>query len=379
MKKIRIALIFGGRSGEHEVSLISARSFIEALDPARFTVIPVGITQEGLWLAGPGILEELEKRADFLPKGKPGPPTTDISPATPMPEPAGETANLPQPFAEADVVFPLIHGTYGEDGCLQGLFELADLPYVGAGVLGSALAMDKLAAKAVLTAAGLPLGSYLGLTRAELEADLEGVKIRIEAKLTYPLFVKPANLGSSVGITKVHDASELATACKLAASYDRRIIVEKGIEGREIECAVLGNDSPEASVPGEIVPAREFYDYDAKYVEDSRLLIPAPLTHAQTTEARRLALEAFTALDISGMSRVDLFLERATERFLVNEVNTIPGFTPISMYPKLWVASGLSYNDLVARLVELALERHRDRRRTRRSYDSSKSKGREKI
>ncbi len=378
MEKIRIALVFGGRSGEHEVSLTSARSFIEALDPARFTVIPVGVTQEGLWLAGPGILAELESRVGLLPKGVTDPPPADISPATPLPEPAGATVNAPKSFTEADVVFPLIHGTYGEDGCLQGLFELADLPYVGAGVLGSALAMDKLAAKAVLTAAGLPVGPHLGLTRAGLEADPEGVKIRIEAKLTYPLFVKPANLGSSVGITKVHDASELATAYAFAASYDRRIIVEQGIEGREIECAVLGNDSPEASVPGEIVPAREFYDYDAKYVEDSRLLIPAPLTTAQTTEAKRLTLAAFKALDVSGMARVDLFLERGTGRFLISEVNTIPGFTPISMYPKLWAASGLGYNELVARLVELALERHRDRRRTRRSYDSSVPKGKEK-
>jgi D-alanine-D-alanine ligase len=249
---------------------------------------------------------------------------------------------------------------------------------VGSGVLGSALAMDKLAAKAVLSAASLPLGPYLGLTRAELEADPAGVTRRIEAALDYPLFVKPANLGSSVGITKVHGPSELAEALGLAASYDRRVIVEAGLDAREIECAVLGNDAPEASLPGEILPAREFYDYDAKYVEDSELVIPAPLTDGQTAEARRLAVAAFKALDVSGMARVDLFLERASGRFCVNEVNTIPGFTPISMYPKLWVASGLSYNDLVSRLVELALERHRDRRRTRRSYDSPGASGKGK-
>ena len=377
MKKIRIALVFGGRSGEHEVSLTSARSFIEALDPDRFTVIPVGITREGRWLAGPGILEKLESRVDFLPRrGKD--PNTGLTQATPLPEPIDETADPPAPFAEADVVFPLVHGTYGEDGCLQGLFELADLPYVGAGVLGSALAMDKLAAKAVLVAAGLPVGPHLGLTRAELEADPTGVVRKIETALNYPLFVKPANLGSSVGITKVHGPSELAQALELAASYDRRIIVEGGLDAREIECAVLGNDSPEASVPGEILPAREFYDYDAKYVEDSELLIPAPLTTDQTAEARRLAVTSFKALDVSGMARVDLFLERATGRFYINEVNTVPGFTPISMYPKLWVASGLNYNDLVSRLVELALERHRDRRRTRRSYDSPRAKGKGK-
>jgi D-alanine-D-alanine ligase len=378
MKKIRIALVFGGRSGEHEVSLTSARSFIEALDPERFQIIPVGITKQGRWLAGPRILEELENRADFLPKGRPDPPPADVTSATPLPEPVGGTANPPRPFAEADVVFNLIHGTYGEDGCLQGLFELADLPYVGAGVLGSALAMDKLAAKAVLAASGLPVGPYLGLTRAELETNPEEARGRIEARIEYPLFVKPANLGSSVGVTKVHDQSELAAALELAASFDRRIIVEQAVEGREIECAVLGNDDPEASVPGEILPAREFYDYDAKYVEDSELLIPAPLTTAQAAEVRRLAVAAFKALDVAGMARVDLFLERATDRLLINEVNTIPGFTPISMYPKLWVASGLSYNDLVARLVELALERHRDRHRTRRSYDGGGPKGKEK-
>ncbi len=377
MKKIRIALVFGGRSGEHEVSLTSARSFIEALDPERFTIIPVGITKRGRWLAGPGILEMLESRVDFLPHaGKKADP--DVTSATPLPEPIGDTADPASPFAGADVVFPIVHGTYGEDGCLQGLFELAEVPYVGAGVLGSALAMDKLAAKAVLSAAGLPLGPYRGLTRAELEADPSGVARKIEAALSYPLFIKPANLGSSVGITKVHGPSELAGALALAAAYDRRVIVEAGLDAREIECAVLGNDAPEASVPGEILPAREFYDYDAKYVEDSELLIPAPLTPDQTAEARRLAVAAFKALDVSGMARVDLFLERASERFYVNEVNTIPGFTPISMYPKLWVASGLDYNDLVSRLVELALERHRDRRRTRRSYDSSESSGKGK-
>jgi D-alanine-D-alanine ligase len=377
MKKIKIALVFGGRSGEHEVSLTSARSFIEALDPDRFTVIPIGITKRGRWLAGPGILEKLESRVDFLPRhGKKADP--DVTPATPLPEPADEPGALPAPFAEADVVFPLVHGTYGEDGCLQGLFELADLPYVGAGVLGSALAMDKLAAKAVLSAAGLPVGPHLGLTRAELEENPSEVARKIEAALAYPLFVKPANLGSSVGITKVHGPRELAKALELAASYDRRVIVEGGLDAREIECAVLGNDAPEASVPGEILPAREFYDYDAKYVEDSELLIPAPIPPDRTAEARRLAVAAFKALDVSGMARVDLFLERASGRLYVNEVNTIPGFTPISMYPKLWVASGLGYNDLVARLVELALERHRDRRRTRRSYDSPGKKGKGK-
>ncbi|HDR06520.1 MAG TPA: D-alanine--D-alanine ligase, partial [Candidatus Coatesbacteria bacterium] len=257
MKKIKIALVFGGRSGEHEVSLTSARSLIEALDPARFTIIGVGITKEGRWLTGPRILDELESRAAFLPqRGRKAPPA-DISPATPLPVPADETDALPAPFAEADVVFNLVHGSFGEDGCLQGLFELAELPYVGAGVLGSALAMDKLAAKAVLAAAGLPVGPHLGLTRAELEENPEPVKARIEAALAYPLFVKPANLGSSVGITKVHGPSDLVQALELAAAYDRRIIVEEGIDGREIECAVLGNDAPEASLPGEILPARE--------------------------------------------------------------------------------------------------------------------------
>ncbi|MBU0492343.1 MAG: D-alanine--D-alanine ligase, partial [Chloroflexi bacterium] len=268
-----------------------------------------------------------------------------------------------------DVAFPVLHGPYGEDGTMQGLLELADIPYVGAGVLGSALGMDKIAMKAAFAQHDLPIVPFLALKRKDWERDPEAMLDRVAARFGYPCFVKPANLGSSVGITKAHDRDELRAALALAAAYDRKMLAEESIDAREIECSVLGNDDPIASVPGEVIPSREFYDYAAKYVdEDSELLIPAPIGDERTRQVRELAVRAFLALDLAGMARVDFFLERGTDRLYLNEVNTIPGFTSISMYPKLWAASGVSYTELITRLIELALERHADKQRSRTSY-----------
>jgi D-alanine-D-alanine ligase len=350
-KRIRVGVIFGGRSGEHEVSLRSAESIMRSLDPARYDVVPLGITPEGHWLApasSTALLPAGKAIEAVLKEGKP---------MTLAPEPRAEGV--------VDVFFPIVHGTYGEDGTLQGLLELAGVPYVGAGVLGSAVGMDKDVMKRLLREAGLPVGDYW-VTRAR---DVESFAKEFSAALPYPVFVKPANLGSSVGITKVHNAGELAAGLALAAQFDRKIVVEKGIDAREIELSVLGNDELRASIPGEIVPAREFYDYQAKYIDDdSRLLIPAPLTDEQVREAQDLAIRSFRALECSGMARVDLFLERPTGRFLVNEINTLPGFTSISMYPKLWEASGLPYSSLLDRLIELALERNAEKKRLKTKY-----------
>jgi len=359
LKKLSIALVFGGRSGEHEVSLTSAHSFLAALDRERFTVTQIGVSRSGRWFTGDGALFHLitEANQSLLPaelRDEAGNASNgEVSPLALTPEP--KAAGL---LSQVDAVFPLIHGTTGEDGCLQGLLELAELPYVGSGVLGSALAMDKPMTKSVLRDAGLPIAPYQTVLRSRLRSNPTAVQDDIEQNLRYPLFIKPANLGSSVGISKVHDRSELLDGLTLAANHDRRIIVEQGLDCREIECAVLGNDNPEVAPPGEIKPAGEFYDYDSKYIEDSGLLIPAPLTPEQAAEAKRVAKAAFLALDLAGMARVDLFLEKSSGRFFINEVNTIPGFTPISMYPKLWQNAGLTYNDLIARLVELAQQRH---------------------
>jgi D-alanine-D-alanine ligase len=328
MKRIRVGVIFGGRSGEHEVSLRSAESILNAIDRQKYDVVPIPISHEGHW-------EPFTLSAD--PSIEPG----------------------------VDVVFPIVHGTYGEDGTIQGLFELANIPYVGAGVLGSAVGMDKDVMKRLLRDAGLPIVDYWNVRKQELDSFL---KANISS-LPYPVFVKPANLGSSVGITKVHAAEELPAALQTAAEYDRKIVVEQGVDAREIELSVLGNDDPVASVPGEIIPAREFYDYKAKYVDDdSRLLIPAPLSEIQKNEAQRLAIAAFKALECSGMARVDLFLEKPSGKFYVNEINTLPGFTSISMYPKLWEASGIAYPKLIDRLITLALERHAEKNKLRTKY-----------
>jgi D-alanine-D-alanine ligase len=350
-KKTRVGVIFGGRSGEHEVSLRSAESLIRALDTSKYDVVPIAVTHEGRWLSPKNSVAMLpagEAIQQALTKGEP---------LAMPPEPRND--------GPVDVLFPIVHGTYGEDGTIQGFLELADIPYVGAGVLGSAVGMDKDVMKRLLREAGLPVGDFW-VTRSR---NIEQFQREVGPSLPYPVFVKPANLGSSVGISKAHNAAELPAALALAAEFDRKLVIEKGIDAREIEISVLGNDDLEASVPGEIVPAREFYDYQAKYVsDDSRLLIPAPLDANQVVAAQDTAMRAFRALECSGLARVDLFLERPTGKFFVNEINTLPGFTSISMYPKLWEASGLPYASLVDRLIELAIERHAEKKKLRTKY-----------
>jgi D-alanine-D-alanine ligase len=351
MKKIRVGVIFGGRSGEHEISLRSAESVLRSLDPSKYEVVPIGITHEGKWLSSRNAMALL-------------PPKEAIETTLAKGEPSAISAE-PGSRGIVDVIFPVLHGTYGEDGTIQGLLDLANVPYVGAGVLGSAIGMDKDVMKRLFRAANLPVGDFWTI----LKKDIGSFISSHSGSLPYPVFVKPANLGSSVGITKVHHAAELGAALKTASEFDRKIVIEKGIDAREIEIAVLGNDDPMASIPGEIIPSREFYDYEAKYAsEDSRLLIPAPLSPEQTAEAQRLAISTFKTLEGSGLGRVDLFLDRGTGKFYVNEINTMPGFTSISMYPKLWEASGVPYSELIDRLIALALERHAEKNNLRTRY-----------
>jgi D-alanine-D-alanine ligase len=350
MPRTRLAILYGGRSAEHQVSVVSARSVMEALDPDRFEVVPIAITRAGAWL---------------LPDRSPLELTASDG-ALPEVEAAGtELAVRPeQGVGGVDVVFPILHGPFGEDGTVQGLFELADLPYVGSGVLASALAMDKAMAKVVLAQAGLPQAPYLVAPERDWRADPDRVAAEVEGRLAYPVFTKPARLGSSIGISKVKTPDRLAAGLADAFAHDTKALVEQGIVARELECGVLGNDAPEASVVGEVVPGHEFYDFEAKYLDESlKLEIPAPVPGAVRERVRELSLRAFQALDCEGLARVDFFYEEATGRVLLNEVNTIPGFTPKSMFPMLWGASGLSYPDLVARLVDLAVERHAARRR----------------
>lgn len=364
---VTIALLFGGRSGEHEVSLMSARSVLSVLDRARYNVVEIGITHEGAWLTGKNVLAAFEQ-------GNIG----SLLPVTLHPDSTrpglyvihnGDGREILEKLADVDVYFPVLHGSYGEDGSLQGLFEMADVAYVGAGVLGSSVGMDKGVFKNVMRAQGIPVVESIIALRSEIENDMESVIRRAEAISNYPLFVKPANLGSSVGVTKCRTRSDLAEGLMDAAQYDRRILVERGVpQAREIEISVLGNDAPQASLAGEIIPGADFYSYDAKYVLDTSVpIIPAALTEAQAAQAQEYAIRAFQAVDACGMARVDFFVSQTGEVFL-NEINTIPGFTKISMYPKLWEASGLAYPELVNRLVELALERKTDRDRTVRAY-----------
>lgn len=365
-KKLRIGVLFGGRSGEHEVSLLSATSILKAIDRRKFEVVPIGIAKSGQWLRG--------EAAGALLAG------SSVSPAIELEASVSATELIPRPNALAgavDLVFPVLHGTFGEDGTMQGLLELADLPYVGSGVLGSAAGMDKDAMKKLFAAAGLPQTPHVTLLRSEWRADPRRCLRLTERALAYPLFVKPANLGSSVGISKVKSRAEFAAAMDLAATFDRKLVVEQGVGGpgakpRELEVAVLGNDAPEASVVGEIVPAKEFYDYEAKYrlkgPDESVCIIPAKLTAGQQKRIRGMALSAFRACDGSGLARVDFLMEpaaagRAPGIFL-NEINTMPGFTSISMYPKLWQASGLGYRELITRLIELGMERHAEKQAT---------------
>ena len=363
-RKLRIGIVFGGRSGEHEVSVASARSIMAAINREQYDIVPIAIARTGQWLAG------IEPQALMAPGDSA--PDDEAAEASTALDLAG-FALLPQvqaaptggqSLADVDVIFPVLHGTYGEDGALQGMLEMAGLPYVGCGVLGSALGMDKEKAKLIFHAAGLPTVPGVVVQRRDFERDAEGAVREIAEAFGYPVFVKPANLGSSVGVSKAHDEVELHAALALAARYDRKIVVERAINCREVECAVLGNDDPQASVVGEIVPSKEFYDYEAKYLDGaSQLIIPAHIPDATAADIRRMAVAAFRALDLTGLARVDFFLDRDTGEVYLNEVNTLPGFTEISMYPKLWEASGLPYPQLIDRLIALALERHADRTR----------------
>jgi D-alanine-D-alanine ligase len=361
-KKLRIAILFGGRSGEHEVSLNSAASVIAALDPARYDVVPIGITKNGRWLAGSSAQKLLP---DVLRDGQRVMLGADPGVGALVPLDNNQGAAL-----HVDVVFPVLHGTYGEDGTVQGLLELADLPYVGSGVIGSAVGMDKDMQKRLFLQAKLPVADFLAVTRARWEREPEKVRREIEKKFRYPVFVKPATLGSSVGMTKAHNRAELEKALNFAAEFAQKLVIEKTIRGREIELSVLGNEQARASIPGEIVPHREFYDYEAKYLEEgTRLIIPAKLSKSQIKRFQELAVRAFHSVEALGLARVDFFLEHRTGRIFLNEINTIPGFTSISMYPKLWEASGLSYRALLDELIELALAQHREKQRTKFTID----------
>ena len=392
-KKLRVGVLFGGRSGEHEVSLLSAASILKAIDRKKFDVVPIGITKEGRWLSAAdahGLLEgDKSVIARHLRAGDP-----DATPGAKLlhegmptlmaPEPASAAGSSPGALkrrladqsSALDVVFPVLHGTFGEDGTIQGLFELAGIAYVGSGVLGSSAGMDKDVMKRLFAHAGLPIVKHATVLRSEWEASPRKTIAKIETVLQYPLFVKPANLGSSVGITKAHDRKELGPALSLAARYDRKLVIEQGVGGRksrarELEVAVLGNDMPKASVVGEIIPGKEFYDYEAKYLSEGSVpVIPAKITREQSRRIREMAVAAFRACDLAGMARVDFLMEPyGNERIYLNEVNTLPGFTQISMYPKLWEASGLKYRDLITRLIELALERQGEKERNRYSRE----------
>ncbi len=381
MTRLRIGVIYGGRSGEHEVSCASAAAIVAHLDPARYDIIPIHIGKDGRWRIATALPSATSAAAVLEGTAGGTTPGEESAPeALMVAHPGRETiltlqrtgAGSEPPVVGGlglDVIFPVLHGPYGEDGTVQGLLELANVPYVGAGVLGSAVGMDKAVMKVLFAARGLPVAPYLVLRDYEWERDQAGWTARVERELGYPVFVKPANLGSSVGISKARSGTELVEAMTAALQFDRKIVVEAAVpEAREIECAVLGNDDPIASVPGEIVPSREFYDYEAKYLDDgSELLIPAPLSPEAAREIQHLSLEAFRAVDGAGLSRVDFLVSRTTGATFINEVNTLPGFTTVSMYPKLWGATGVTFTELLDRLIALALERHVAKQRLRTS------------
>ena len=386
MKKLRVGVIYGGRSGEHEVSVASAASIIKHLDRSRYEPVPIRIEKDGRWtladkaptaISAADVIEHV--RLEAARPSRPGREAHLVAHSgedTMLAIERGDGSAGADGIGAAtvtgvglDVIFPVLHGPFGEDGTVQGLLELANVPYVGAGVLGSAVGMDKAVMKTLFVARDLPVGPYLVILRPEWNQNAGAIRARIAGELGYPVFVKPANLGSSVGISKVKSAAELGEAMELALQFDRKIVVEAAIpNAREIECAVLGNDDPQASLPGEIVPSREFYDYEAKYLDQgSKALIPAPLTASQVNEVQRLSIAAFRAVDGAGMSRVDFLIAGETGELYLNEVNTIPGFTTISMYPKMWEASGVSYTELIDRLIALALERHAEKQQLRTS------------
>lgn len=363
-KKLKIIVLFGGKSGEHQVSLNSAKSVLQAIDRSRYIVQTIGISQEGRWYWGAHPDDLLNKD---LPTSNSFPPVTLVHDPNDPHFMALDGTQLPD-NGKFDLVFPVLHGPNGEDGTLQGLLELANVPYVGCGVLGSSLGMDKDRMKAVFAHAGLPQANYLTFLRSEYKNSPESCIQKVGQTLGYPCFVKPANLGSSVGISKAHDSAELQEAFEVASSYDRKIVIEENITGREIEVSILGNDFPEASFPGEILPAKEFYDYEAKYNNaGSRLIIPALLPEALSNQLRQMAIQAFLAVEASGLSRVDFFVT-ADNKPLINEINTLPGFTQISMYPKLWECTGINYNELINRLIALAFERYKDKQNNQISH-----------
>jgi D-alanine-D-alanine ligase len=408
MAKLRVGILFGGRSGEHEVSLLSAASVVNAIDKTKYEVVPIGITKEGRWLTAEhaerllkGEKQEQEHADRSVratqaeatnlragdPEATPGAAVlasgeSVIVPPEPWRRDAGITPFQSDASAlrrasdraiNVDVIFPVLHGTFGEDGTIQGLLELADIAYVGAGVLGSSAGMDKDVMKSLFRAAGLPIVKHVTVLRSQFEHQPKKMHKLVESKLKYPVFVKPANLGSSVGISKAHDRKELGPAIAEAAKFDRKIVIEEGVGGkknkaREIECAILGNDDPKASVAGEIIPCKEFYDYDAKYLsEGSEAVIPAKLTKAEMKTVQTLAIAAFQAVDCTGLARVDFLMDPKSKKIFVNEINTMPGFTAISMYPKMWAASGVAYPELIDRLIQLGIERHQDKKRNQYS------------
>lgn len=365
--KIRVGVIFGGRSGEHEVSLMSARSVLATLDPQKYTIVQIGVNRNGTWLVGENVLEDMEKGSQKR-----------LTPATLLADPTWQglysfktiqQGDIINHFSDLDVVFPLIHGTFGEDGTLQGLLEMANVAYVGAGVLASSLGMDKGVFKDVMRYKKIPMLDSLLTTRKQIENSINQVMDKSEQLAQYPLFVKPANMGSSVGVSKCNNRSDLLEGLMDAARYDRRVLIETGINAREIEVSMLGNEDPQASIPGEIIPAAEFYSYSAKYHDDqSQLLIPAPLSPEMTERVQNLAIDAYKAIDCAGMARVDFLLDKNTDKLFLNELNTIPGFTKISMFPKLWSESGVPYATLIDTLIDLAIERKAEKDNTIYSY-----------
>jgi D-alanine-D-alanine ligase len=371
-KKLRVGVIFGGRSGEHEVSIRSARAVIETLDKAKFEIVPVAITEEGKWLSP-------SEAAALLPPSTEALISPEVRSASPNaiailgdPSHQGLVSLNTTGFSAAplDVVFPVLHGPFGEDGTIQGLLEMANVPYVGCGVLASSCGMDKVAMKALFEQAGLPVCRYNWFLRSQWQSDAAAIQRKVKRELGFPCFVKPANLGSSVGVSKAVDNASLTRAIQLAAEYDRKVLVEEGLDAREIECAVIGNDEPQASLPGEYVIHQEsarFLDYTEKYASTGNVefVVPAPLSQAVTNQIQRLALRAFKAVDGSGLARVDFFLRRDTKELLVNELNTMPGLTEVSGFPKMWAASGMQFRSVLNKLIELAFERHRDKARNK--------------
>ncbi|MBB6215579.1 D-alanine-D-alanine ligase [Anaerosolibacter carboniphilus] len=368
-KKLNVAVVFGGKSGEHEVSLMSATSVIRAMNKEKYNIIPLGITKEGNWMLYNGPIEKIESGEweGISNKLLREDPKHNIFSVVPM---GGEGMALsregipPNLGEQIDVIFPVLHGPFGEDGTIQGLFEMADIPYVGAGVLASAVGMDKVYTKKIFEMAGLPQGKYMVVMRNKWRESQTTYLALVEENFQYPVFVKPANLGSSVGISKAHDREELVKGINEAAEHDRKILIEESIYCREVECAVLGNDDPVASVVGEIIPSHEFYDYEAKYFDDgkSKMVIPAEIPEEKASEIRAMAVKAYKAIDCTGLARVDFFLEKDTLQVYINEINTLPGFTRYSMYPLLWGATGIPYDELIDRLIQLAVERYEDRK-----------------